>query len=158
LQLVRSADGPVRAIVIGAGGTARSALVALRRIGAETTLYNRTRARAEALGREMGAAAAGIEDLRMAKGSIVINTLSAEAKAEIPEHLFGPSALYIDVDYSGGRARQIEEARASGATVVDGLAMVRAQAARQNELFVSSLATSLGDPPRASVRRRGELQ
>ena len=157
LQSVRNAGAAPRAAVIGAGGTARAALVALRRVGAETTVYNRTLERAEAVGRELGAAAARLDELRNSKASIVINTLSGEAEAELPKHLLNPSALYIDVDYSGGRARQIEEARAAGATVIDGLAMVQAQAVRQNELFISSLATSVGDGGRGSLCGRGEV-
>jgi shikimate dehydrogenase/3-dehydroquinate dehydratase type I len=156
LQSFRAAAAP-RAAVLGAGGTARSALVALRRIGAETTLYNRTVARAEALARELGAAAASLDDLRSAKASIIVNTLTGDSDVEVPRHLLGPEALYIDVDYSGGRLRQIEEARSRGATVVDGLAMVQAQAVRQNELFAGSLATPAGEAGQdAGARLRGE--
>jgi shikimate dehydrogenase/3-dehydroquinate dehydratase type I len=158
LQSVRNAGSPPRAAVIGAGGTARSALVALRRIGAETTVYNRTLTRAEAVARELGAVAARMEDLGDARASIVINTLSGAVESGLPRHLLNPSTLYVDVDYSGGRAQQIEEARAAGATVVDGFAIVEAQAVRQNELFVSSLATGVGGRGREPVRRGGEFR
>jgi shikimate dehydrogenase/3-dehydroquinate dehydratase type I len=156
LQSLRNTGAPPRAAIIGAGGTARSALVALRRIGAETTVYNRTLARAEAIGRELGARPAPLEELARSKASIIINTLSGTADSELPRHLLTPATLYIDVDYSGGRATQIEDARAAGATVVDGLALVHAQAVRQNELFVSSLGTSVGDAVRRNAGAPGD--
>ena len=54
-------SGP--AVVLGAGGSARAAVDALR---PDVTIVNRTRARAEALAREMGVKAGGPDAVRSA--------------------------------------------------------------------------------------------
>jgi len=52
-------EDPGRALVLGAGGSARAAVWALRRRGAEVLVWGRTHARAAALAAELGATAVG---------------------------------------------------------------------------------------------------
>ena len=48
--------GDRRALVLGAGGSARAAVWALRNAGAEVSIWNRTATKAEALASELGVA------------------------------------------------------------------------------------------------------
>jgi 3-dehydroquinate dehydratase/shikimate dehydrogenase len=124
--------------LIGAGGTARAALVALRRAGMHTTIFNRTPERAATLGSEFGVLAAPLEDLARFDGEILVNTASSSLTS-LPPSLFRAGRAYIDVDYSGARAALLDDARAAGMTVVDGLEILTLQARRQNDLFAASL-------------------
>ena len=72
--------GPVdgrRAVVLGAGGTARALVYGLRERGCEVFVLNRTVERAESLVRELGATAAGpLDDLSGLAPEILVNTTS----------------------------------------------------------------------------------
>ncbi|HEV7921216.1 MAG TPA: type I 3-dehydroquinate dehydratase [Thermoanaerobaculia bacterium] len=95
-----------RAALIGAGGTARAALVALRRKGIGTTVYNRT------VGR-LGAKPLG--ELRHFDGDLVVNTLPVAIDLPLRD-----GVNIVDTVYTGGRG---------------GVALFEAQAVRQFELF-----------------------
>jgi shikimate dehydrogenase/3-dehydroquinate dehydratase type I len=124
--------------LIGAGGTSRAALVALRRAGMHTTIFNRTFARARTLAAELGAFARPLEELARFDGEIIINTAST-ALTTLPPSLLRAGRAYIDVDYSGARAAVLEQTRAAGLTVIEGLEIFTLQAQRQNDLFAQSL-------------------
>jgi shikimate 5-dehydrogenase len=95
-----------RAAVVGAGGTARAALVALRRKGIPAAVYNRTPGR---LG------AQPLEALRDFDGDLAVNTLPVSIDLPLRD-----GVRVVDTVYTGGRG---------------GLALFEAQAARQFELF-----------------------
>ena len=52
-----------KALVLGAGGAARSAVYALKQRGVEVTIVNRTLARAQELAKRFGATAHGWDDV-----------------------------------------------------------------------------------------------
>jgi 3-dehydroquinate dehydratase type I len=95
-----------RAAIIGAGGTARAALVALRRKGIEATVYNRTAGK-------LGARA--LEELQAFDGDLVVNTLPVAIDLPLRD-----GVRLVDAVYTGGRG---------------GAALFEAQAVRQFELF-----------------------
>jgi len=101
------------AAVIGAGGTARAALVALRRAGIESTVFNRT---ADKLG------ALQLDRLPAFRGDLVINTLPRNVAIALPNAI-----TIIEAAYGG-------ESRAT----FNGLDLLRAQAVRQSELFLEA--------------------
>ena len=101
------------AAVIGAGGTARSALVALRRAGIESTVFNRTAGKLSAR---------PLDQLQSWRGDLVINTLPQNVSIPLPD-----AATIIEAAY--GR-----DSRAD----FNGLDLLRAQAARQSELFLEA--------------------
>ncbi|HEY0155926.1 MAG TPA: type I 3-dehydroquinate dehydratase [Thermoanaerobaculia bacterium] len=96
-----------KAAVVGAGGTARAALVALENAGIPATTYNRTAAKADA----------PLEALADFDGDLIVNTLPAGAEVALP-----PSRFLIEAAYGGGRT--------------GGLELLHAQAIRQHELFM----------------------
>lgn len=101
------------AAVIGAGGTARAALVALHRAGIESTVFNRTEGRLSAR---------PLDQLPSWRGDLIINTLPQNVSNPLPD-----AATIIEAAY--GR-----DSRAD----FNGLDLLRAQAARQSELFLEA--------------------
>ncbi|MEA2415457.1 MAG: shikimate dehydrogenase [Thermoanaerobaculia bacterium] len=101
------------AAVIGAGGTARAALVALRRAGVEFTVFNRTADKLNAL---------PLDQLSAYRGDLVINTLPRNVGVTLPN-----AVTIIEAAYGG-------ESHAT----FNGLDLLRAQAVRQSELFLEA--------------------
>jgi len=101
------------AAVIGAGGTARAALVALRRAGIAFTVFNRTPGKLDAL---------PLDRLCAFRGDLVINTLLRNVAVTLPI-----AGTIIEAAYGG-------ESHAT----FNGLDLLRAQAARQSELFLEA--------------------
>jgi len=100
------------AAVLGAGPTARAALVALEDANIPATAYNRSKA-------------TPLEELRNFDGDLIINTLPPEAEVAIPR-----CHTYIEAAYSGA-PREVEcDVR------VTGLDLLHAQAMRQHQLFM----------------------
>ncbi|HEX7707753.1 MAG TPA: type I 3-dehydroquinate dehydratase [Thermoanaerobaculia bacterium] len=112
--LLRRTAGAIA--IAGAGGTARAALLAARRLGRSFTLFNRT---AGPLG------ARSLDELRDWRGEIVINTTPVGVELPSVAGLTVIQAAY------GHDHRAIP----SGTRVISGLELLEAQAIRQNELF-----------------------
>jgi 3-dehydroquinate dehydratase type I len=104
-----------RAAIAGAGGTARAALVALQRAGVATRVFNRSRRG------EFPHDIEPLDALVRFDGDLVINTLPAGADVTLP-----PGIRVIEAKYSG----------AAGS----GYDLLRAQAVRQNELFIEAIS------------------
>ncbi len=120
--------------LVGAGGTARAALVALRRASMHVTVFNRTVARGSDLAARFGARAEPLEELQRFDGEIVINTTTATAEIAIPSR---PGTVYIESAYGfPGITARHARLRENGVQVFDGLDLLRAQAVRQHELFM----------------------
>jgi 3-dehydroquinate dehydratase/shikimate dehydrogenase len=137
--LSRLPSGSMRAAVIGAGGTARAALVALRRCGFRATLFNRTVARARALSSEYGAEVRELDALGEFEGDLTINTVPASSGFELPESLFARERALIDVNYGPLAEPLAKRAISAPMPFVSGVAFLEAQAERQNALFVDAV-------------------
>jgi 3-dehydroquinate dehydratase type I len=107
-----------RAAVIGAGGTARAALVALENAGIPATVFNRTPSKGDA----------PLEALAVFDGDLIINTLPGGVEVAIPR-----CTTYIEAAY-GGAARAVDAQHRVG-----GLELLQAQAVRQHELFMLAM-------------------
>jgi 3-dehydroquinate dehydratase/shikimate dehydrogenase len=122
----------------GAGGTARAALVALRRAGMHVTIFNRTAGRATTLASAFGVRAAPLDEIRSFDGEIVINALPPTAELNLD---LEPGSTYIEAAYGHPQlADRCSRLAANGVQVFDGLDLLRAQAIRQNELFIEAIA------------------
>lgn len=123
------------ALVIGAGGTARAAVYALKRAGADPTVVNRTEGRAEELARDFGVSHAplgSLDDLK--EYEIVVHTTSVGMGTD--ESLFDREAfragqVVLDAVYQPEWTRLLREAESAGAIPVPGSEMFLAQAAAQ---------------------------
>ena len=131
------------ALVLGAGGSARAILYALRQAGAESIhLWNRSHARAEALAAEFGATAGA------APAEVIVNCTSVGL--EDPESTFkalplqadelGAGHLVVDLVYRHGGTLLLNTARAGGAAVADGLEVLVAQGAASLERWTGRTA------------------
>ena len=153
--LGRSPEG-ASALVLGAGGSARAAVWALRSAGArEVSVLNRTTARAQALAAELGARAVtepvpadilvNCTSVGLDHSSSVVDILKVIGMTH--DELRGYLHV-VDLVYSDGPTRLVEFARALGASVVDGLDVLVAQGALSFERWT-------GQPAPLDAMRRG---
>ena len=135
-------EGPLngaRAVVLGAGGTARALVYGLRERGARVRVLNRTADKARALCDELGAESAGpLDDLADAPYDVLVNTTSVglgsdESPVE-PSRLLADS-LVMDAVYEPEHTRLLRDATARGARTVPGKWMLVYQAALQLEAW-----------------------
>lgn len=120
--------------IVGAGGTARAALVALSRAKMHVTVFNRTESKGVELASRFGARGEPLDALARFDGEIIINTTTSDAGVEMPSR---PGMTYIESSYgSPAAARRLDRLRDNGVRVFDGLELLRAQAVRQHELFM----------------------
>ena len=152
-----------RALVLGAGGSARAAVWALGRAGADVSVWNRTQAKAEALAAELGARVLSPPDsgpLPAADYDVIVNAttvgMEPEAGAATPEPLMGADPdrrppdlkrlrldadglneeqIVVDLVYGTAETQLVAAARARGATVVDGLEVLVHQGAASLRLW-----------------------
>jgi shikimate dehydrogenase len=160
----------LRALVLGAGGSARAAAWALREAGAgEVSVWNRTPERAADLARDLGVRA--VRDLERA--DLLVNCTSvglersgpapgrragtaeprvasaAEPPDREPDSLgqlgltferVGEYAFVVDMVYREGSTELLAAARAHGARTLDGLEILVAQGALSFELWTGRAA------------------
>jgi shikimate dehydrogenase len=128
-----------RAVVLGAGGTARAVVWGLVERGAEVVVLNRTPERAAALVRDLGAAAAGgLEALAHTPHEVLVNTTSVGLRADaspVPAEALREGSVVLDAVYDPERTRLLRDAARRGARTVSGKWMLVHQAAAQIELW-----------------------
>jgi shikimate dehydrogenase len=145
--LGRSPRG-MSALVLGAGGSARAIVWALREAGAqEVSVWNRTTERAEALAREL--------DVRMVerveRADLLVNCTSVglERSASEIEELnllgltfdqVGEYSYVVDMVYRRESTALLAAARKHGARTVDGLEILVSQGALSFELWTGKKA------------------
>lgn len=129
------------AAVVGAGGTARAALVAAREAGLRVTIFNRSDDRATGLAREYGCEAKALGDLASFDGDLVLNTIRGDAAFDAPSAPFVRGARLVDVGYGAGQP-MTRAAREAGRDVFDGLRFLEAQAIPQSKLFMKAVPHS----------------
>jgi shikimate dehydrogenase len=143
------------ALVLGAGGSARAAVWALREAGArEVSVWNRTPERATTLARELGARA--VSAPKPAELLVNCTSVGLERSASEPEGLnqlgltfdqVGEYSHVVDFVYRADPTPLLVAARAHGAGTVDGLEILVAQGALSFELWTGREA------PRDVMRR-----
>jgi shikimate dehydrogenase len=144
--------GPVsgkRAAVLGAGGTARALVYALRSRDCEVFVLNRTIERAAALVDELGARDAGaLETLADLDAEIVVNTTSVglgEMRSPVNADALAPGTVVLDAVYSPERTQLLQDAETRGAQTVGGKWMLVYQAVEQLRLWTAQLPDPPGD-------------
>ena len=139
--------GWTEAAVLGAGATARSAVLALDDLGVQSvTVYARNPARADRLlvwaataAPRVTVAAAPLPGWAAGEQPCVLSTLPGGAADDlaVPGQRAG---LLFDAVYAGWPTPLARRAQAAGMTVVSGLDLLVHQAARQFELFTGRFA------------------
>jgi len=121
--------------IVGAGGTARAALVAVTRAQMHATVFNRTVEKGSELARNFGVRAEPLDELERFDGEVIINTTTANA--EIPLRT-RPGMTYIAAAYGSPKiAERHARLRENGVQVYEGPDLLHAQAVRQQELFMT---------------------
>jgi len=149
-----------RALVLGAGGSARAVAWALVTEGAQVSIWNRTPEKAERLADELGASALPSSDERLATGNfnLIVNTTTVGMGGSgeggpglkslpIRADSLGETHQLVDLAYGSAETELARAARAHGATVVDGLEVLVRQGAASLRIW-----TGL-EPPIEAMRR-----
>ncbi|MDE2755982.1 MAG: shikimate dehydrogenase [Acidobacteriota bacterium] len=141
-------DGPPgRAVLLGAGGAARSAAAVLRDAGWRVTVLARKRSKAEALAGDFGFEADSLDRSSRYSGDLLINATPVGMSPAIHESpVPGEELRYgtvFDMVYNPLETRLLREA-GKRARVVSGLEMFVGQAARQCFLWTGREASLQG--------------
>jgi len=135
-------------LVLGAGGSARAAVWALREAGAEVSVWNRTAARACALAKEFEVRAVGAPEA----ADVLVNCTSVglqRSAKETTEPLHqlgllhdqvGEYSYVVDLVYQDTSTPLLAAARAAGVRTLDGLEILVAQGALSFELWTGRRA------------------
>ncbi|MFL6573797.1 MAG: shikimate dehydrogenase, partial [Burkholderiales bacterium] len=123
-----------KALVLGSGGAARSAVYALKQRSAEVDIVNRTLGRAQELAQRFGAAAHGWDGLaRLLPGTdVLVNCTSlgmtGKEALQIDFASLKKSAVVYDIVYVPLQTALLAQAKERGHRTVDGLGMLLQQA------------------------------
>ncbi|MCP3013470.1 shikimate dehydrogenase [Nocardiopsis dassonvillei] len=155
------ADAPRSAVVLGAGATAASALVALRLLGltAPVTVLARDPARAGQVAAAARRTGHPLEVAPLAEVDkhldvdLVVSSLPSGAADLHADLLAASRADLFDVVYSPWPTRAAEAVAARGGRVVGGFPMLLHQAVEQVRLM-----TGVGDVPVEAMRAAGEAE
>jgi shikimate dehydrogenase len=147
-----------RALVLGAGGSGRAAVWALREAGAQVSIWNRTEARAVELAEAFGVSLAGAPggDFDLLVNCTTVGLAQASARPPGPDDLkaFPVPAdaiterhTVVDLVYGPHETALVSLARERGARVVDGLEVLVRQGAASLRLWTGM------DPPLETMRK-----
>ena len=150
--------GGKRALVLGAGGSARAVVWALGRSGAEVTVWNRTLERAERLAEELGGSPVTSEEVAGERFDVLVNatTVGMGASEEgdsdfkslpIGADSLGDTELVVDLAYGPAETELVRTASQRGAAVIDGLEVLVRQGAASLRIWTGM------DPPIEVMRR-----
>jgi 3-dehydroquinate dehydratase/shikimate dehydrogenase len=147
-----------RIAVIGAGGTARTAVAAMAGLGATVVVYNRTKETAEKLAQDFDGKTGKVVAARMEKlcdscCHLFINATPVGMHPNVDESPLGerlpeftPDTLVFDTIYNPAKTKLLQQVEQAGAKTVGGMDMFLRQAAKQFEIWT-------GKPPPIAVMR-----
>jgi len=166
--LLAALPGPVegrKALVLGAGGSARAAVWALAGRGAPVSVWNRTPERADELVRDLAAAGArtpaegllrpvSVEQIAGNGYELIINCTAVGMRDEDPfdqlpldPERFDGDVVLVDLVYAGSEGRLVQEARRRGATAIEGLEVLVRQGGDSLRIWTGM------DPPLDVMRK-----
>ena len=133
---------PDSAIVLGAGGAARAAIVGLQELGIPNiTVSNRTREKAETLAADFSVRSVAWDARMDNSPSLILNTtplgMSGDMESLTPwdAKRFPEDTVAYDIVYNPLETRFLKEAKAAGCAVLSGLEMFLHQGLAQFELW-----------------------
>jgi len=136
-----------RVTILGAGGTARAALIAATQLGAQqVTVVARTPSRAEVLRRVSDELGVMLEISpwtgQIPDSELVVSTVVSGAADSIAEAVAGSAPLIVDIIYDPWPTVLAAAAERAGCTVVNGLDLLVGQALLQIELMTGRSVSS----------------
>ncbi len=127
-----------KALVLGAGGSARSIIYSLELDGWEVTLWNRTASRADRLVKQFGFSASVSSVPSLASFDLIVNSTSASLggnRLPVDWTEASKSALAYDLAYGDGLTPFLIDADRLGVAVQDGRRMLMEQGAAAFEFW-----------------------
>ncbi len=130
----------MRALVLGAGGVSRALAWGLQREAARVVIANRTFERGKALAEELGVDYVRWESLAEARAQIVANGTSVgmtprTEESPVEPGFFRKDMVALDTVYTPRSTKFLRDARAAGATTIDGVDMFLRQANHQFRIW-----------------------
>jgi shikimate dehydrogenase len=134
-----------RCLVLGAGGSARAVVWALREAGGEVAIWNRTTERAAELADELDVLHVDVPE----PADLIVNctavgldqaTPEAEATAALGLDAIDPPATFFDLNYGAEATSLCQWAQRGGGRAIDGLEMLVRQGARSLERWTGQPA------------------
>lgn len=132
-----SVDDSRPVLIVGAGGTARAAAVAVRTLGLRGVIANRSPERAAAVALATGLDSIDWTDMRAVNPSVLIDTVPSSAGWSSADLVLRSRSHLITADYSAARAEH-DDLRREGIVVFEGLDLLRAQAEEQSRIFLAA--------------------
>ena len=147
-----------RALILGAGGSARAAAWGLAGAGAEVAVWNRTPERAQSLARALGVGYAGAsptaEDFDILVNATPVGMLPGGEMAPptlkdlpVDADSLGARHLVVDLAYGVAETALVQTARGRGARAIDGLEVLVHQGAASLRIWTGR------NPPIETMRR-----
>jgi shikimate dehydrogenase len=129
-----------KAVILGAGGSARAIGFGLLEKGTRFVLCSRTESRGRALADELGCPWISLEDTEQLSGDILINATSVGMvphieKSPLPEGIVSRFKVVMDIVYAPMKTRLLQEAELNGCIIINGLEMLLYQGVAQFELW-----------------------
>ncbi len=129
--------------VLGAGGAAAAAAVALQRVGARVSVLGRSLDRAREVASVLGCEAGHLQGIAGIGAQIIVNAtpvgMGGTAQSPIPTAGLRGDEVVLDMVYRPPETELLRQARARGCVTISGLEMFLRQAAAQHEIWT-------GDP------------
>jgi shikimate dehydrogenase len=134
-----------RVVIVGAGGAARAAALALCAEGARVTVVGRDPAQAAAVAEAVSCAHGALSDLARYPWDVLVNATPVGGRSQpdaspVPAELHRPGSIVFDMVYDPLETRLLREAQQKGCVIIDGLEMLLAQAALQFEGWTGQAA------------------
>jgi len=129
-----------KVLILGAGGVARAAVVAMQEAGADVAVTNRSPDRANQLAAEFQCRSVEWQNRGGEACEILINATSVGMQPNVDETPFEaawllPTMLVFDTVYTPENTLLLKQARQQGCRTASGLEMFVLQAARQFQIF-----------------------
>jgi len=133
-------------LIIGAGGAAKAIGFMLKEQDVAVSIINRSRKRGEALARSLGCPFVPLDEIRGAKGSILVQTTPVGMyphidQCPVPEHILEQGMVVMDIVYVPAETRLLKLAKNRGCVTISGVDMLIHQGAEQFRLWTGI------DPP-----------
>lgn len=141
----RSELGEKHIVIVGAGGAARAAALALVRADARVTVRSRRPEQAAQVAADTGCAHGPLGALGDEAWDVLINATPVGSGAQpgqspVPRELLRPDGLVFDMVYEPRETPLLRAAKAAGCPTIDGVEMLVAQAIGQFEAWTSAEA------------------
>ncbi len=139
-------------VILGAGGTARSAVYAVQKEGGLPIILHRTAEKGGEMAAEFGCKSYHIDNIEKIRADCLINTTPVGMNPDTEKSLVGSIVLthfghVMDVIYNPLRTKLMRNAEKAGCTVLSGLDMFVHQGAEQIKIWTGM------EPPRELMRQ-----